>query len=362
MWKSRLLFEGEKEIFNNFIATCAKGHILQSWEWGEVKRRTGWQPFRLVVENDAGDIVAAISLLKREMPFLKRAIFYAPRGPVLDIKNEELFSFLMKEVEKVARDEKVAFLKIDPDIPIENTEFRNLLQKQGFVSEGSGKNFEGIQPNFVMRLDITPSEEDLLKSFHSKTRYNIRLAKKRGVEIKEDCERSDLKPFYEILKITAERDKFLIRSYPYFETLWEELVEKRLAKLFMAYYKGQPISGTMAFIMGDKAWYIYGASDNEHRKHMPNYLLQWHMILWAKSQGCTMYDFRGVSGDLSPENPLYGLYRFKKGFNPELVEFVGEYNYIYSPFYYRFWKTAEPIYGKTVRKALALKKKITGKK
>ncbi len=354
--KSRLLKESEKQKFNNFLSNFSKGHVLQSWEWGEVKKSTAWKPYRLVIENENQEILAAVSLLKRDIPVIKKSIFYAPRGPAVDFEDQELFLFLMDSIKDLAKKENVIFLKIDPDIAEE--EYKNILDKYGFKHLGTGKNFEGIQPNFVMRLDIKPSEEELMKSFHSKTRYNIKLAKKRKVEIKENCVKEDLKEFYDILKVTASRDKFLIRSYSYFETIWEELVEKGLAKLFMAYYDGQPISGTLVFIFGDKAWYIYGASDNKHRRNMPNYLLQWHMILWSKAKGCNMYDFRGVSGDISPENPLYGLYRFKKGFKPDLVELIGEYDLVYSKLYYLMWNTLEPLYGNIVRKAINIKKKI----
>ncbi|MDK2894294.1 MAG: hypothetical protein PWQ98_419, partial [Moorella sp. (in: firmicutes)] len=163
--------------------------------------------------------------------------------------------------------------------------------------------------------------------------------------------------FYEILKETTLRDRFLVRSYSYFETMWREMVERGYAKLFLAYYRGEAIAGTLAFIMGDKAWYLYGASSNRHRNVMPNYLLQWTMILWAREQGCTMYDFRGVPGDLDEKNPLYGLYRFKKGFNGTFTEFIGEYDRVYSPFYYWLWQSVLPLYSRGFRRLLFWKKK-----
>ncbi|HHX95677.1 MAG TPA: peptidoglycan bridge formation glycyltransferase FemA/FemB family protein, partial [Clostridia bacterium] len=163
--------------------------------------------------------------------------------------------------------------------------------------------------------------------------------------------------FYDILTVTAERDNFLVRSFEYFETLWDCLVEKGLAKLFMAEYEGHYIAGTLAFIFGDKAWYMYGASSNEHRNVMPNYLLQWTMIQWAKGKGCSMYDFRGVPGNLTEDNPLYGLYRFKKGFAAEYVEFLGEYDLVYSPFYYKAYNSMEKVYSGGVKKFLRARRK-----
>jgi len=360
VWTARLIKEDEKHIFNQFMTSCPKGHILQSYEWGEVKALTGWKPFRLVVEEE-GTIVAAISLLKRDIPVIKKGIFYAPRGPVMDVKNHALFLFLMDQIKDLAQKEEVIFLKIDPDIWASDEDFKGLLKKAGFVSAEKGGNFNGLQPKFVFRLDIRPTEDELMANFHQKTRYNIRLASKKEVEIKENCTKEDLPDFYKILVVTAERDKFLIRSYEYFDIMWEQLVENNLAKLFMAYYQGEPIAGTLAFIIGDKAWYIYGASANEHRGKMPNYLLQWTMIKWAKNNGCTLYDFRGVPGNLSEDSPIYGLYKFKKGFNPDYTEFVGEYDLIFSPFYYKLWQVGEPLYSKNIKKLSALKKGLRGK-
>lgn len=359
-WTARLINEEEKDNFNSFIARCPKGHVLQSYEWGQVKALTGWKPFRLVVEEDQ-IIVAAISLLKRDVPGINRGIFYSPRGPVLDLTNHELFKFLLDEVKKLALKNNVIFLKLDPDVPAADENLSSLLRKSGFVSAERGGNFEGLQPKFVFRLDISPSEDQLMADFHQKTRYNIRLAGKKEVQIKQECSKDDLADFYKILVVTAARDKFLIRSYEYFDIIWEQLVENNLAKLFMAYYKGEPIAGTLAFIIGDKAWYIYGASSNEHRNKMPNYLLQWTMIKWAKSRGCTLYDFRGVPGNLTEDSPIYGLYRFKKGFNAEYTEFIREYDLIYSPFYYKLWLWGEPLYSKTIKQFSKIKKKIRGR-
>ena len=134
-----------------------------------------------------------------------------------------------------------------------------------------------------------------------------------------------------------------------------------LARFFLAEYEGEAIAGTLALKLGDKAWYLYGASSNRHRNVMPNYLLQWTMITWARESGCTLYDFRGVSGDLSEDNPLYGLYRFKKGFNGDLVEFVGEWDKVYSPFFYWLWTRALPLYYRGVRWLIRLRKSWAGR-
>lgn len=349
-WTSRLLDEKEKERFNEFVSQGPKGHILQSYQWGEVKAGTGWVPLRLVIEEQ-GEIIAAAAILERRVPLIGKKIFYVPRGPVLDYAKGELFDFLLEEIAKVGRQRGAFVLKLDPDIPSSDEALDTYLREKGFQSQ-SNQDFDGIQPRYVFRMDITDDAETLLADMHSKTRYNIRLAGRKDVVINDNSTKEDLRVFYEILKVTADRDEFLIRSFEYFEMIWDHLVEADLAKLFMADYKGTYIAGTLAFIFGDKAWYIYGASSNEHRNKMPNYLLQWTMIQWAKENGCTMYDFRGVPGNLTEDNPLYGLYRFKKGFGAEYVEFVGEYDLVYSSFWYSLYNIMDKVYSQGIKKII----------
>lgn len=360
MYSSRLIGPDEKEYFNSFVASAPKGHILQSYEWGEIKGQGEWRPFRLLVEDSGGQPQAALSILKRRIPGLGKSIFYAPRGPVGDIHNEELLDFLWAEVKTLARKHQAVFLKIDPDVPKDDNQFSRYLKSRRFVSTEKGEGFEGVQPKFVFRLKLDKDEDTIFNDFHQKTRYNIRLAQKKGVEIKENCGKEELPIFFEILKETTERDKFLVRPYSYFSTLWDYLTPPGYLKLFMAYYEGKPIAGTLAFLFGPTAWYIYGASSNSYRNVMPNYLLQWTMIRWAKANNCSMYDFRGVPGNLSEDNPLYGLFRFKKGFNGDYTEFVGEYDLVFSPFYYWLWNTLEPVYQKNIRRLINLKKKLRG--
>jgi len=345
------LNEEDKPSYNSFITSHPKGHAMQLWEWGDIKERTGWKPLRLALEEN-GQIVAAATILARKLPFFRCPIFYCPRGPVVDMADYEKLSVLWQAIKERAKKEKAILLKIDPDIPKSNQELANFLIKSGFKLVDKGKNFEGVQPKFVFRLDITPDEDTLLANMHQKTRYNIRLAKRKGVVIRIGT-REDLPAFYRVLEETAVRDKFLIRSYSYFEDLYDTLVPAGYGQLFIAEYQGEIIAGTIAFLTGKKVWYVYGASSNSFRNVMPNYLIQWEMIRWAKAQGCTIYDFRGVSGDLSEDNPLFGLYKFKKGFNGEFTEFIGEWDLVYRPIMYFIWKTVERLYSGKLKKSIA---------
>ena len=350
MYTTRILDINEKHNFNKFVEKHPLGHFLQLWEWGMVKKGMGWEYLPLVVEED-GEIRASLLILKRPLPIpgIKKCIFYAHRGPVIDFEDEELCQVLIASTRRIAKEHGAIFLKIDPAVSADNHKFRQILIKCGFKLNETGLDFEGVQPKFVFRLDITPSELSLLSNMHQKWRYNIKLSGRKGVTVREATGKEDLKIFYDILLETAERDNFLVRGYEYFEWIWDFMVTNNYAQVFLAEYNGRVISATLAFILGTKAWYLYGASSNSDRNVMPNYLIQWEMIKWARKNGCTLYDFRGVSGDLDENNPLYGLYRFKKGFGGELAEFTGEWDKVYSPFFYLLWNRVLPLYQKISR-------------
>lgn len=359
---TRIITADEKDRYNDFVCRHSQGHFLQSWEWGQVKQGMGWTPLPLILE-DEGEIKASLLILKRALPLpgIKKSIFYSPRGPVMELDNSALAKELFAGARLTARQHGAIFLKIDPDVVVSNQIFINILKECGFAKNETGLDFEGVQPAFVFRLDISPSEEELLNKMHSKTRYNIRLAEKKGVQIRKADDRRDLRRFYDVLVETAERDRFLIRGFEYFAMIWEHMVENDLGEIFLAEWDGKIIAATLAMCMGDKAWYLYGASSNQYRNVMPNYLIQWSMIRWARDRGCNLYDFRGVSGDLDESNPLYGLYKFKKGFNGEFTEFVGDWDTVYDPFFYFLWTKALPIYRKSTR-ALLSKRQEAGEK
>ncbi|MBQ7035590.1 MAG: peptidoglycan bridge formation glycyltransferase FemA/FemB family protein [Clostridia bacterium] len=326
--------------YEAFLQSHPKGHFAQSVEWARLKKE--WD-FEAVIERDAeGKIAGSMGLLIRKVP--GTSIMYSCRGPVCDLYDEAMVQKLVKAAGEVGKKYKACSLKIDTDTPVEDEEFYQICRKLGFTAPNRSKNFEGIQPRFVFRLYLNGrNEEEMLASFHQKWRYNIRVAIKKGVEVKI-CGEEALPDFHRIMVTTGSRDGFVVRTEDYFRRMMRELGEH--ARLYMAYLDGVAIAGTLAIGYGDKVWYLYGASSNEHRNYMPNYLLQWEMIKWAIERGARVYDFRGVSGDLSEDNPLYGLYRFKKGFNGEFTEFVGEMDLIYNKLMLSWSKWGSKAYRK----------------
>ncbi|MDD6262155.1 MAG: peptidoglycan bridge formation glycyltransferase FemA/FemB family protein [Clostridiales bacterium] len=313
--------------YNAFISEHPKGHFMQTRAWGTHKSNWKWEA--VVCRGKDGKIKGSLAMLIRKIPMMPWSLMYGARGPVFDSGDFDTLAELISAAKEIAKENRAYCLKLDPDINSSDTECRKALLKLGFAPPSENKNFESVQPRYVFRIYLNGrTEDEIFNSFESKTRYNLRLACKKGVEVKI-CGEEMLSDFCRIMNETGERDRFIVRNEKYFKSMLDSLGEN--ARLYMAFFEGKPIAGTIAIHFGDKVWYLYGASSNAHRNVMPNYLLQWEMIRWAIETGARIYDFRGVSGDTSPENPLYGLYRFKKGFSGEFTEFLGEFEMTFKP-------------------------------
>ena len=344
--------EKSKKEYTEFLEKHERCNFQQSIEWSKVK--SFWKNEIVLAEDDDGNIIGSISILIRKIPIFGY-MMYSSRGPVCDIHDMDALKQLTEGAKEIAKKYKAFVFKIEPDIKSEDTEFRNLITSLGYKIKDDAKNFrEEIQPRYVFRLDIKDKTEDeVFSNFHQKTRYNIRLATKKGVVIKEGT-REDLKEFHKIMIETGSRDGFIIRPLEYFEKMYDELAPNHM-KLLMAYHEDKPISGVIPIMYGNKTWYLYGASSNEHRNLMPNYLLQWEMIKMAIQNKSDIYDLRGVSGVVDENHPQYGLYRFKKGFGAEFTEFIGEVYMAYKPLRYNLYKFSEKTF-RTIRGKLKTKK------
>ena len=347
----KLLEEKDKKRYKEFLEKHDRCNFQQSLEWGNVK--TSWIKEVILSEDKNGNIRGSLCVWIRKIPIFGN-IMYVARGPVCDIHNAEVLEDLRDGADELSKKYKAFALRMEPDVEKTDDKFREIVKDLGFKIKDDSKDFKDeIQPRFVYQLDLKGKDkETLLKECHQKTRYNIRYAMKKGVEIKEGT-REDLKKFHEIMVETGKRDNFLIRSLEYFEKMYDELAPNHM-KLLMAYHEGEAISGIIPIMYGKKTWYLYGASSNNKRNLMPNYLLQWTMIEEAVDKGHDMYDFRGVSGIIDENHPQYGLHKFKKGFGARLVEFIGEVYIPYKPLKYKLYKFSE----KTFRTLRGLKKKF----
>lgn len=333
--EARILIEKDKILWNDFVSTSSHSSILQSWEWGEIKGGAAWQPIRLAL-FEGSLIKAGISILKRRLP-LGRSLFYAPRGPIVDFSNENILNALLLQIALQAKKENAIALRIDPEVE-ENGTVEKILKTRGFI-----KKRKQAQPRATFYVDLALGLDDLLMTFEEKTRYNIRLSEKKGVSVREMNSDEGVDVFYGIYQETARREKFLIHPVSYYRKIKKILIDAGLASIFIAHHEGRAIGGVFIFRFGEKAWYMYGASVNDGRNVMPNHALHWHVIKWAKEKGLKTYDLWGIPSNPDEKHPLWGVYRFKKGFNGKLVKYIGVYDFPFDPILYHIFDKGTAI-------------------
>ena len=311
--------------WDNFISRHPEAHLLQTSAWGALKVAFGWRVYHVQQGNTGAQI-----LIRRILPGIHLA--YIPRGPVGDD-----WQAILPEVDRICQNQHCAFLKVEPDI-WEGENGRS-SPPTDFVSSP-----HSIQPPRTLILDLSGDEQVLLGRMKQKTRYNINLALKKGVVIQPT---TDLDVFHSLIELTAQRDRFGAHQLDYYRRAYELFHPLGQCELFLAEYEHNPLAALMVFACGKRAWYFYGGSANIHRERMPNYLLQWEAMRWARSQGCTEYDFWGVpdadletleAGFAQRSDNLWGVYRFKRGFGGALHRSEGPWDRIYIPSLYRLYR------------------------
>ena len=368
--------KNQKEIWNKFIAENSSESFLQAWEWGEFQVGVGRKILRVGVvdnnfkENDkevsSGDLLATVLIIKYDLPF-GQSYLYCPRGPVVKVSSikyqvSSILNFLFNEIEKTGKKEKVMFFKIDP--PVEMNQESRIMNHE--YPTNFKKSFNEIQPKNTLILDLTKSEEELLKEMKPKTRYNIRLAKKKGVNIgywildieNQESFKKSFEKFWKLVEETSRRDKFSSHNKNYYWKMLKSLngAEDSIstyhlqAKLYLAEYKDSTIAANIVLSFGNFCVYLHGASSNEHRNAMAPYLLQWRQILDAKKTGCKAYDFWGIDSSKfkiqnSKSNSWSGITRFKKGFGGKERNYIGAYNLIFNWKKYYAYKIFRKIRG-----------------
>lgn len=316
------------EEYENFVASMGAS-FMQSVRWCRVKR--DWLHEAVIVRNRQGRILGTMLVLVKKFPGPFRSFLYAPRGPVCDYQDIEVLTELMMGVKALSQKYRAYSFKADP--LIEETDSSRI-----FALRAAGLSFQPGMPdertiqsrnNYILELGGR-TEEELLQSFKSKCRYNIGLAQRKGVTCKV-CGKERLGDFQRLMEETGERDGFRVRSREYFERMMDGLGD--CCRLYLCEYEGKVLSGAICVQYAGRTCYVYGASTAEHREVMPNYLMQWEMIRWAVSAGCTLYDFQGVPCWYDPRHPNYGVYRFKTGFNGRLSIYAGEFRMTFCEHY-----------------------------
>ncbi len=346
--------------WRTLLASLPDPHLLQSWEWGAVKAQTGWHAEHFALHNQ-GQPQAAFQLLWRQpIPRLPLRIAYVPKGPTLDWDNLPLVDQTLSAIEQIARERQCILVKIDPDVREDQSAGRmvlHALQRRGWRYSN-----EQIQFKNSGKSDLAIGEEALLAGMKSKWRYNIRLAGKRGIEVRQGSA-DDLATFYDLYRETGTRDGFLVRPFSYYRTTWATFLQAASepgnpagGALLLAEHpdEPQPVAGLFLFRYGTRCWYFYGASSERRRRDMPNHLLQWEAMRWAMAQGCTTYDWWGAPTDLAdPADGMQGVWKFKQGFGAEFQSRIGAWDFPVSPLLYRLYQEAMP-------RALQLLRRFTG--
>ena len=376
--------------WNELLSRLPGAHILQTQEWGQVKILNGWQPYYLLWSRPAGaesgplkfhdfgsqgpidsldpglKISAVALLLVRSAGLpVSVSVAYCPKGPILDWTDPQLMGQVLQDLEATARNKGAIFLKIDPDVELGRgvpgqEDFRSDPVGESLVeslrSRGWRESGEQIQFRNTVVLDLARSLDEIMAAFKQKTRYNIRLATRKGVVIRTGST-DDINNLYQMYAETAVRDGFTIRGLEYYQKTWGSFFrlseDRRAVELpssldnpgalpLIAELNGQPIAALILYKFAARGWFLFGMSRGEHRNKMPNYLLQWEAIQTLKESGCTSYDLWGAPDQFNESDPLWGVFRFKSGFNGEVRRYIAAWDLPLRPLWYRIYTQVLP--------------------
>ncbi|MBK9600911.1 MAG: peptidoglycan bridge formation glycyltransferase FemA/FemB family protein [Anaerolineales bacterium] len=365
-------------FWNQIISTLPNPHFLQTYEWGQVKAKYGWVPIYAVwtedgkwkVESDPqalstfhSPVVAACLILKRTVlnrGFAARlSVLYAPKGPLMDWDNVPLRTRVLNDLQSFAKKQGAIFLKIDPDVVLG----RGVPHSEGDVLDNGGQTVmseltrrgwgissEQIQFQNTVLIDLSASEDEMLMRMKPKTRYNVRLAEKKGVTVRAG-KLDELGMLYRMYAETSVRDGFVIRDENYYLTVWKLFMENHssaaqgtqpFAIPLVAEVDGVPVAAIFLFMFAGRAYYVYGMSRNLHREKMPTYLLQWEAMKRAKAAGCSLYDLWGAPEVFDESDSMWGVYRFKEGLGGEVVRTLGAYDFAPNKLWYKLYADIMP--------------------
>ncbi|MEZ4560285.1 MAG: peptidoglycan bridge formation glycyltransferase FemA/FemB family protein, partial [Caldilineaceae bacterium] len=314
------------------------------------KAAFGWRCRRVAVRDETGALAGGAQVLLRRAAGLTLA--YVPRGPVVDWTDATARDATLAAVTELARREGASVLKLEPEL-LDTAANRTLLHRLGLVPSK-----QTIQPPSTIMVDISDDEDAILQRMKSKWRYNVRLAARKGVTVRAMA-RDDLPAFDAMMQTTGSRDGFTVHMPAYYAKAFDLFVPDAAAFL-LAEYEGRPLAAIVVFVVGDTAWYLWGASSNDERNRMPNHALQWAGIQWARAHGATRYDLWGIpdevgqlatamQGDAAgvpaeelpvdvqqlPDGELWGVFRFKQGFGGRALRTVGAWDLPLHPLGYR---------------------------
>lgn len=322
----RPITDKQKAQYNKLVT-----HVMQSWEWGEFRKEMGLSVLRYGL-YEKNKLKTVFQITFHKVPFINKYVGYLPKGPFPD-KN------FAKALKKIAKDQNCVFIKLEPNIIIPSNDG---IQKaeSSWIPKTQVRDNNSIDPSFKQSLkpmfskynfllDLTKSEEELLKNMHPKTRYNIRVAEKHGVKVSERTDEKALDIYLDLFFKTTKRQGFAGHNRHYHQTVWKILKDAGIAKLMIATYQEEPLTTWMLFIFKDIIYYTYGGSSTKHKEVMSNNLVCWETIKLGKKLKLKTFDMWGALGPNPDESdPWIGFHNFKKGYGGRLVEYLGAFDLV----------------------------------
>lgn len=345
----------DRERWDELVLSSPYGSFLQMWEWGEFQTLFGTSVRRFILEDESL-IHGVVQVVIRELPFYLRW-YSVSRGPVLAerIQQRDIHSSLsifLDSLEKTAHTDQAVFLRIEPPFypgSREGSLCADIASARGWLRAK-----QMLQSQHTSVLDITRSDDELLATMHEKTRYNIRLAERKGVVVRFSQDEQDIEIFLKLARSVSERTSFHFHPDLYYKTLMAHLRGTKLLKgeLAIAEHDGQPLAVHLMIYAGLHATYLHGASAVEKRNFMAPQLLYWKTVARAKESGCATYDFYGIAPpDATIDHPWAGITRIKKGFGGRDVSYMNSYEYSIRPMFhqlYRMYKGRKGYFGSIV--------------
>ncbi len=331
-----------QEELDNFVAAQKLAQFLQSWQWGEFQQEQGRTIWRLGVYEDV-DLTASALVIKQTLP-IGKSYLYCPRGPVISsqatpVLYQQRWQVLLRAIQRIGRKQGSIFIKIEPPIELD--------KRHDFFT--ATQNFDlrsvpFVQPQDTWMIDLAQNHDQLLQNMHAKTRYNIRLAERKGVRVRLAQSGQDFEAFWQLTKQTTARDDFSAHARTYYQAMLSAL-SSEFVRLYIAEYQGQIIAANIIVWFGQTATYLHGASADKYRNVMAPYALQWQQLQDAKEQGLRYYDFWGIAPPGSAKEKAWaGITRFKQYFGGFEVRYIGTHDLILHGRWYRLYKLAHQLW------------------
>ena len=330
----------EDRILNFMQANSPDGGFLQSVYWQKFQESVGRKTYSISETGGDKEMIACANVIEHILPLVGK-YFYVPRGPIIkdqnyNVKVKTFFDNLIN----LSKENNVGWIRIEP-----NSEKELVFIKEN-LPDGIKikKSAVDMQPSEILILDISKSEEEFLAGMKQKTRYNIRLAEKKGVKIYASQDNKEVDNFFRLVEITSKRDRITAHPESYYRKMFD-VIPPEILKLYVARYEGKIICANLVLFFGGTATYMHGASDNDHRNVMAPYLLQWQQIRDAKKEGCTRYDFGGVKVKNESGKSWAGVTKFKTGFAPDIepIQFPGCYDLVLNTAKYMMYRLVQRI-------------------